>query len=172
MNAPLTENLTCREGLAEGQASCSSKGDTSADSTTTASTPISSSTTASETPFIPPDDVVLALDCPSLTMDTTSIQLGSRRNDFRFECGVDLTSTSNINIVAVMAYSLDHCLRACVAYNDYASGDGCVAITFLADLSSLNQHRGNCYLKSERGEKKQFDASQRNVTISAVLKDD
>lgn len=168
-----------REGIAEGKSSCSTV-ETFLDTTTTA-TSISSTSTSStsessasptETDYSPPDNVILTLNCPSLTGDRTYTELDdSHTYYFDTECGVDRQG-DNINIVAVITYSFEHCLRACGAYNRYDRGDKCVAITFIADLTSIVGFGGNCYLKSARGDRVLFDPPQRNTRVSALLVED
>ena len=179
----LTGTRAHREGIAEGKSSCSTV-DTFLDTTTTA-TSISSTSTSStsessasptETNYSPPppDNVILALNCPSLNTDRTSIELDStHKYNFDTECGVDRKG-DKIDIVAVITYSFEHCLRACGAYNRYGRSDKCVAVTFIADLPSLSTEHfgGNCYLKSGKGERKSFDSSKRNSRVSAVLAED
>jgi len=126
-----------------------------------------------ETGYQPPDDVMLALNCPSLTGDRTSTKLGAHTYYFDTECGVDRKG-DGINIIAVFAYSFEHCLRACGAYNRYDENDStCLAVTFIADLTSIDgSFSGNCYLKNAHGNRVPFDASQRTTRISALLIED
>lgn len=142
--------------------------------TTTASIPDPSST-ADDFGFRPPDDVVLALDCPSLTGDTTNINLHGKTYKFRSECGFDRTSDENINIVATMSYSYEHCLQACASYNGYNSpdrSDKCVNVFFIANLTYLDDHGGNCYLKSDTGERIEVESERRNLVVSSLLEQD
>ncbi|KAG9250318.1 uncharacterized protein F5Z01DRAFT_677878 [Emericellopsis atlantica] len=158
-----------REGVTVGWNRCPTAYPSS--TTTTTSEPSASPTT--ETGYQPPDDVVLALNCPSLTGDMTSTKLGAHTYDFDSECGVDRTG-DGIVIIGVMAYSFEHCLRACGAYNRYDNNDSkCLAITFFANLTSIDDSfSGNCYLKNAQGSRKPFDASERTTTISALLVED
>jgi hypothetical protein len=68
----------------------------------------------------------------------------------------------------------EHCLRACGAYNRSDRGDKYVAVTFIADLTSLSSEGfgGNCYLKSGRGERTLFSSSNRNTRVSALVVED
>lgn len=98
-------------------------------------------------------------------------------NDYEFEseCGVDLVALTSespqINIIGVVSYSLNHCMRACLAYNRYGDDDRCTGITFLANLDAiLDSNTGNCYLKRGTGRLVEYEPSdQRDLIISARL---
>lgn len=72
---------------------------------------------------------------------------------FDVECGVGLSQAEDadesVDIVAVISYHFEDCLRACAVYNRYADSTECVGVTFLADLAIVPTNAGNCYLKRE-----------------------
>lgn len=155
-----------REGVAEGRSSCST-------TETTISSPAPSST-PSDSPFVPPTNRNLTLNCPDLTGDVTVSELDSNHTyTFKSECGFDRVVGAGQNIVAPITYSFEHCLRACGTYNRNDRDDRCVAVTFMADMPwTIDQYGGNCYLKSERGRKEPFEPWRRNFTVSALLQED
>jgi len=86
------------------------------------------------------------LDCPSLNSDT----IRAFGSSFRVTCGSD---SPGPNIVAIVAYSLLDCARACATYNEnlaFNSGTGnkCVGATFNSYLAYVDAHKGTCWLKS------------------------
>lgn len=158
-----------REGIAEGQAACSTATDTRPDPTATDSQTAPAATETSGS-FAPPTDVNLALNCPSLTGDRTTIELPNGSiAAFISECGVD-RDVQRITIVAAITYSFEHCLRACAVYNLGVREDKCVAVTWLADLPTIiDTYNGNCFLKASRGDRILYEDPLRNLRVSALL---
>jgi len=110
---------------------------------------ITSTLTPDSTPTATSDITVptsgfLALDCPSL--DGTNMQVFG--STFKVVCGQD---SAGPDIIAIVAYSLLDCARACVTYNENGvaeSGKTCVAATFNSYLAYVSAHKGTCWLKT------------------------
>jgi hypothetical protein len=99
---------------------------------------------------------VLALNCPSLNNTETSITLGSTSYAFSIGCGTDFGGT-NVDILAIISYSIADCAQACASYNYDYRQEVCKAVTWNSDLGVVEEHFGNCFLKN--------DTSGRNAVV-------
>ncbi|KAG4438079.1 hypothetical protein IFR05_006445 [Cadophora sp. M221] len=111
---------------------------------TTTTTEFSSSptsTTSSTTDITVPTSGYLSLSCPSLTGKTIT----AFSSTFLVTCGQD---SAGPDIIAIVAYSLLDCARACAAYNTNLGSRGCVAATFNSYLAYVDAHQGTCWLKN------------------------
>ncbi|KAH7354797.1 hypothetical protein BKA65DRAFT_228740 [Rhexocercosporidium sp. MPI-PUGE-AT-0058] len=111
---------------------------------TTTTTEFSQPTSASTTDITVPTTGFLSLSCPSLT--GTTLQAFS--STFRVTCGQD---SPGPDIIAIVAYSLLDCARACAAYNTNLGTRGCVGATFNSNLAYVDAHKGTCWLKNRTG---------------------
>ncbi|PVH67602.1 hypothetical protein DL98DRAFT_443216, partial [Cadophora sp. DSE1049] len=90
-----------------------------------------------------PTTGVLALDCPNI--DDTELRMTLVETSvFAVICGRDYPGASN-DILAVTAYSLTDCARACASYNRNSGSKICRGAAFKADLTAnVPVNFGNC----------------------------
>ncbi|KAG4438473.1 hypothetical protein IFR05_006041 [Cadophora sp. M221] len=118
---------------------------------TTTVTPTSSDASAgsstSSSILSVPTSGILALDCPNI--DDTELRMTLIETSvFTVICGRDYPGQKN-DILAVTAYSLADCARACASYNLNAGSKLCKGAAFKTDLSyNVNVNYGNCWLKN------------------------
>ena len=113
-----------------------------------------------------PVDGNLPLDCPGLTGKTQRISLGTEAWEFAPTCGLDYIGT--FDLLAVLTYRFEDCLRACASYNRNHGKDDCKAIHFEAhnvyQVTEVNY--GNCWLKNSTGTEKRGGG---NTDVAARL---
>ncbi|KAI1365627.1 hypothetical protein F5Y08DRAFT_303675 [Xylaria arbuscula] len=115
-------------------------------STTTITATVTTTASPSSTtgPLVVPTGNV-KLDCPGLN-DDIAITLGDSSWIFTPTCDVDYHGN---DFGAVVAYSLEDCLRACAAHNSFSGEDECTTITFRTNQTYyIPSNYGNCWLKS------------------------
>lgn len=109
--------------------------------------------TAAET-FISTTQSAVALDCPNVDGTTQFATIDSIKYNFALTCGQDFPPDTgkNSDLVALVAYSLSDCFRACASYNfnlGGAASAGCKAVSFTSNLAqNVASHAGNCWLKN------------------------
>lgn len=116
----------------------------------TASQPTSPSTTTTSPIALPTTNSTgfLPLDCPSLTNTRAIIQLENQTWTFLITCGTD-TPGSDLDIIAIIAYSLHDCAQACASYNRNTGQNTCKGATFNAELAAtVASNYGTCFLKN------------------------
>jgi hypothetical protein len=93
----------------------------------------------------------LPLDCPGLTGKTQRIELGTQAWEFTPTCGLDYIGT--FDLLAIITYKFEDCLRACASYNRNHGSDGCKAVHFEAHniYKVAEENYGNCWLKNSTG---------------------
>lgn len=101
-------------------------------------------TSTSDSTISVPTDGYLYLNCPSI--NKTNIQAFGQT--FRVICGQD---SAGPDIIAVVAYSILDCARACAAYNTNLQANGCIGATFNSYLRYVDAHKGTCWLKNQTG---------------------
>ncbi|KAH9216637.1 hypothetical protein DL95DRAFT_522555 [Leptodontidium sp. 2 PMI_412] len=119
---------------------------------TTTATPTSSGASASGSStsasiLSVPTSGVLALDCPNI--DSTELRMTLVETSvFTVICGRDYPGAKN-DILAVTAYSLTDCARACASYNQNSGSKLCRGAAFKSDLTyNVPVNYGNCWLKN------------------------
>ncbi|KAK3942115.1 hypothetical protein QBC46DRAFT_352573 [Diplogelasinospora grovesii] len=126
-----------------------------------------SSTSSSVSGYVPPTNVMLALDCPNLDGQHQTVTLGSQSWTFKMECDMDYLGS--VTIVAVTVYALQDCLKACASYNRNLQSNGCIAIEFGANMTFLEPNDfGTCWLKNGTGTV-YLSGSNPNPHAAAVL---
>ncbi|KAH0423337.1 hypothetical protein CcaCcLH18_12251 [Colletotrichum camelliae] len=137
-------------------------------STTESATSSSTTTTWISTPT----SGLLALDCPGISGTTASMTVGGQSSRYDIECGVD-NNGAGIDIIAVVSWSLDDCLRACSSFNaNRESGsESCAGVQFHADIVDLvSRFSGNCFLKNTEGRAvTDTNSTNFNLHVSAML---
>ena len=75
------------------------------------------------------------------------------------------------DILAVTAYSLTDCLKACASFNRNANtNDECKGVVFDAQLSYAHIYAGTCFLKrSTDGQSKETDPDLANLWVAGIL---
>ncbi|KAI0129654.1 hypothetical protein BJ170DRAFT_283403 [Xylariales sp. AK1849] len=142
---------TCSSSTAVPQSAASTGTLTSTGTPTSESTSTSAGTYFAVPTDVATDNVALALDCANLN-GTQTVSAGKTAYNFEVQCGRDFVSKSIIDILAATTYSLEDCLRTCATYNANLGRDGCVAVTFDADISNyVKYHDGNCFIKNSTG---------------------
>ncbi|KAK4159310.1 hypothetical protein QBC43DRAFT_373922 [Cladorrhinum sp. PSN259] len=112
---------------------------------------------------------VLALDCPSPVNPSPTVKLegplGKPVTSFQMNCGMD---NAGFDIVNIMAYSFDDCMRACAMYNWFSRPQQCVGVQFWAPISSAKKAwDGNCFLKN--GTMSKIENKQGAATVWAKI---
>ncbi|KAK7967169.1 uncharacterized protein PG986_001446 [Apiospora aurea] len=115
---------------------------------------------------IPTSDVSVALDCQKLNGSTQAVVIGDETRSFKLACGRDYHSPQSQDLMGLTSYTMEACLRACVAYNLAWNSSECVAAVFIADVSyATDTYGGNCWIKNAT--KGSAEATQRYT--SAIL---
>ncbi|PVH83239.1 hypothetical protein DL98DRAFT_513502 [Cadophora sp. DSE1049] len=106
-----------------------------------------SSTSTSASIISVPTAGTVALDCPNI--DNTELRMTLVETSvFTVICGRDYPGAKN-DILAVTAYSLTDCARACASYNRNSGSKECKGAAFKNDLSyNVPVNYGNCWLKN------------------------
>ncbi|KAF4838687.1 hypothetical protein CGCTS75_v000037 [Colletotrichum tropicale] len=160
---PIPTETTTATNSATGSASGSASG--SAKASTTGS-PVTS------TRISMPTSGLLSLDCPSISGTTASITAGGQSSSYDLDCGVD-NNGDGIDIIAVVSWSLEDCLRACSSFNANrkSRSESCAGVQFHADIVDLvSRFSGNCFLKNIEG-RAVMDTNSTNFNshVSAML---
>ncbi|KAF9879615.1 hypothetical protein CkaCkLH20_03158 [Colletotrichum karsti] len=119
----------------------------------------------------------LQINCPNLTGKTSAVSLGGKQTNFNTECNVDNTG-DDVDILTLVAYTLDTCMLACASYNSKNSNASakCIGVQFNGLLETMTSlYGGNCFLKKDTGKKEtttQTSSStikQYNMHLAAML---
>ncbi|KAK0122650.1 hypothetical protein ONS96_009688 [Cadophora gregata f. sp. sojae] len=131
-----------------------------------ASSSASGSSTSSSIISVPTAGTV-ALDCPNI--DNTELRMTLVETSvFTVICGRDYPGAKN-DIVAVTAYSLNDCARACASYNKNSGTKYCKGAAFKSDLTlNVPVNYGNCWLKNNT----QSPSSGTSNGLAALLLND
>ncbi|KAK3370632.1 hypothetical protein B0H63DRAFT_318830 [Podospora didyma] len=137
----------------------------------TTTPPSQPDTATTGTRIVVPTTGLLPLDCPSLTGKNQTVDMKTTIVRFQLLCSVDLR-VSNANILAVTAYSLTDCLRACASFNLRSSNANkeCQGVVFNSELSQVEDHFGTCFLKrSSGGRVGETDPGKINSYVAGIL---
>lgn len=86
-------------------------------------------------------------------------------SDFTVICGRDYPGPS-INILAIVAYSLKDCAKACASYNKNANSIKCKGAAFSTDLTNdVPVNYGTCWLKNNTAS----PVNSKDMTRGSVL---
>ncbi|KAE9577150.1 hypothetical protein CGCF415_v001274 [Colletotrichum fructicola] len=156
---PIPTETTIATSSATGSASGSAKASATGSPTTT-------------TRISMPTFGLLALDCPSISGTTASLTAGGQSSSYDLDCGVD-NNGDGIDIIAVVSWSLEDCLRVCSSFNaNRKSGsESCAGVQFHADIVDLvSRFSGNCFLKNTEGRAvTDTNSTNFNLHVSAML---
>jgi hypothetical protein len=122
--------------------------------TTTYTTSTCSATSSSTTSSIlsVPTAGLLPLDCPNIDNTNVRVTLKSQTSLFGVTCGADFGSVTGrqIDILAIISYSLQDCAQACASYNLNIGQNICKGATFNSNLTgSVAINFGTCFLKND-----------------------
>ncbi|KAF7533538.1 hypothetical protein G7054_g7011 [Neopestalotiopsis clavispora] len=140
-----------------------------ATATVTAATTVTAIVTSDATGTATSDGLVVptgvvALDCPSLNNVDQIITLSESASTFEPTCG---TNYYGADIVSVISYSFNDCLRGCASMNYFLGNTTCAAVTFVANQTyQIPENYGNCFLKTGTG---RTDTGLGNGYVSATL---
>ena len=172
---PLCHLLTIQSrGIAEASAGkITATSPSNPDDPSTASTSSSPTASASGDRIpLPPTYGTLELDCPDLTGTSHKITPIKETFTFKATCGADYpTGSQNVDIVSIVAYTLDDCMRACAVFNERNTvpDTRCVAVHFYADLQWVVKRGGNCWLKSKIGKGVTDKGDTKDLHVKADL---
>ncbi|KAK4456832.1 hypothetical protein QBC42DRAFT_321155 [Cladorrhinum samala] len=90
------------------------------------------------------------MDCPSPAEPSPTVKLLSQKEDkgttFELNCGQD---NAGFDIMTIMAYKMDDCMRACIMYNHFSQPLRCTGVQFWKPIeASKKVWDGNCFLKN------------------------
>ena len=116
-----------------------------------------------------PTTGVIALDCPALASTTQSIVLDTGTSRFAVTCAADIGPAS-VDILAVVAYSFQHCMLACASFNRNSKADTCKGVAFNADISgNVPFWYGTCWLKKSTASIAHNTGSTKDQQVIGVL---
>ncbi|KUJ20709.1 uncharacterized protein LY89DRAFT_779431 [Mollisia scopiformis] len=139
---------------------------TTTTTTTTTTSDSSASTSTSASTITVPTSGFISLDCPALDATTLGITLQST-SLFTVTCGQDFSGPNHdIDILALVVYSLEDCAMACASYNLNWKSTICKAVRFNADLGQVGINYGTCWLKNGTGT---IESSNSDTSAGMIL---
>ena len=103
-------------------------------------------------PYAAPTPSFVALNCPDISDTNQLVTVRKSTYTFALRCGQDFGGVDGVtsDIIAITAYSIQDCAKACASINDNNKGaNQCKAVAFSSALA-YNQrvNIGNCWLKN------------------------
>jgi hypothetical protein len=96
--------------------------------------------------------------------------LSPQQYSFSVKCGIDING-KEVDIMAVVSYSLNDCLMACASYNRNTGSTICKGVEFNADLTTVvPNYFGTCWLKKfTTAQIRDTNSTNFNLHVGAIL---